>query len=42
MIEAPTVEQPKGLRERIGQSRFGTLLVLAVTAALVMGGAYLI
>jgi peroxiredoxin len=42
MIEAPTVEQPKGLRARVGQSRLGTLLVLAVTAAVVMGGSLLL
>jgi len=37
-----TVGQPKGLRERVGQSRLGTVLVLAVTAAIVTGGAYLV
>jgi cytochrome c biogenesis protein CcmG/thiol:disulfide interchange protein DsbE len=37
-----TVVHPKGVRERVRSSRFGTLLVLAVTAALVMGGAYLV
>lgn len=38
----PTDTQPTGLRERIRNSWLGTLLVLAVTAALVMGGAYLV
>ena len=42
MSPATTTGQPKGLRQRVGQSRLGTLLVLAVTAALVMGGAYVI
>jgi thiol-disulfide isomerase/thioredoxin len=37
-----TAVHPKGVRERIRNSRFGTLLVLAVTAALVMGGTYLV
>jgi peroxiredoxin len=37
-----TVVHPRGVRERVRNSRFGTLLVLAVTAALVMGGAYLV
>jgi cytochrome c biogenesis protein CcmG, thiol:disulfide interchange protein DsbE len=37
-----TVVHPKGVRERVRNSRFGTILVLAVTAALVMGGAYLV
>jgi len=36
------VGQPKGSRKRVGQSRLGTLLVLAVTAAAVMVGAYLV
>jgi cytochrome c biogenesis protein CcmG/thiol:disulfide interchange protein DsbE len=39
---ASTVEKPKGTRPKLGQSRLGTLLVLAVTAAIVMGGAYLV
>jgi peroxiredoxin len=42
MSPATTAGQPKGLRQRVGQSRLGTLLVLAVTAAMVMGGAYVI
>ena len=42
MSSETTVVQPKSLRERVGQSRLGTLLVLAVTAAVVMGGAYLV
>ena len=37
-----TVEKPKGTGPKFGQSRLGTLLVLAVTAAIVMGGAYLL
>jgi cytochrome c biogenesis protein CcmG, thiol:disulfide interchange protein DsbE len=37
-----TVEKPKGTRPKVGQSRLGTLVVLAVTAAIVMGGAYLL
>lgn len=37
-----TVDQPNGVRERIRDSRLGTVLVLAVTAAVVMGGAYLV
>ncbi|MEP7194348.1 MAG: TlpA disulfide reductase family protein [Actinomycetota bacterium] len=42
MSQDTTVEPPKSLRERVGQSRLGTLLVLAVTAAIVLGGAYLV
>jgi peroxiredoxin len=42
MSQVTTDEPPKSLRERVGQSRLGTLLVLAVTAAIVMGGAYLV
>jgi cytochrome c biogenesis protein CcmG/thiol:disulfide interchange protein DsbE len=34
--------QQKGWRERIRESRLGTLLVLAVTAAIVMAGVYLV
>ena len=41
-IPAPTVEKPKGAGPKIGQSRLGTLLVLAVTAAILMVGAYLV
>ena len=36
------VDQPRGLQERIRESRLGTVLVLSVTAALVMAGAYLV
>ena len=42
MSQVETVNPPRGLQERIRDSRLGTLLVLAVTAALVMGGAYLV
>ncbi|HYO19208.1 MAG TPA: TlpA disulfide reductase family protein [Dermatophilaceae bacterium] len=42
MSPVTTVDQPKGLRERVRDSRLGTLLVLAVTAAIVMGGTYLV
>jgi cytochrome c biogenesis protein CcmG/thiol:disulfide interchange protein DsbE len=34
--------QQRGWRERIRESRLGTLLVLAVTAAIVMAGAYMV
>jgi cytochrome c biogenesis protein CcmG/thiol:disulfide interchange protein DsbE len=37
-----TVSQQRSWQQRIRESRFGTLLVLAVTAAIVMGGAYLV
>src|SRR6185436_1925254 len=37
-----TVHQQRGWRERIRESRLGTVLVLAVTAAIVMGGASLV
>ena len=40
--DTPPVSPPKGWQQRIRESRFGTVLVLAVTAALVMGGAYLV
>jgi cytochrome c biogenesis protein CcmG, thiol:disulfide interchange protein DsbE len=40
MSPETTVAQPKSVGKRVGQSRLGTLLVLAVTAAVVMGGAY--
>jgi len=36
------VDQPKGARERVRDSRLGTLVVLLVTAAIVMGGVYLV
>ncbi len=42
MSTETTVVPPKNVRQRIGQSRLGTLLVLAVTAAVVMGGVYLV
>jgi len=35
-----TVNQPRGPRERIRESRLGTLLVLVLTAAIVMAGAW--
>jgi cytochrome c biogenesis protein CcmG, thiol:disulfide interchange protein DsbE len=38
----PQASPPKGWQQRIRESRFGTVLVLAVTAALVMVGAYLV
>ena len=38
----PTADRQRGLRERIRESRLGTLLVLAVTAAIVMAGAYVV
>jgi cytochrome c biogenesis protein CcmG/thiol:disulfide interchange protein DsbE len=42
MSPLPTVAKPKTWQQRIRESRLGTLLVLAVTAAIVIGGAYLI
>jgi cytochrome c biogenesis protein CcmG/thiol:disulfide interchange protein DsbE len=36
------VNQQRGWRERIRESRMGTLLVLGVTAAIVMAGAYVV
>jgi cytochrome c biogenesis protein CcmG/thiol:disulfide interchange protein DsbE len=42
MSSVGTASRPRSRRERIRESRLGTLLVLAVTAALVMGGAYLL
>ena len=38
----PQASPPKGWQQRIRESRFGTVLVLAVTAALVMVGAYFV
>jgi len=38
----PPASPPKGWQQRIRDSRFGTVLVLAVTAAIVMVGAYLV
>ena len=42
MSQVTTVDRPKGMRERLRNSRLGTLLVLAVTAGIVMVGAYLV
>jgi cytochrome c biogenesis protein CcmG/thiol:disulfide interchange protein DsbE len=42
MSQVTTVGRPNGWRQRTRDSRFGTLLVLAVTAAIVMAGAYLV
>jgi cytochrome c biogenesis protein CcmG/thiol:disulfide interchange protein DsbE len=42
MSPVARVGQPGSWQQRIRESRFGTLLVLAVTAAIVMGGAYLV
>ena len=42
MSPVGTIAQQKSWQQRIRESRFGTLLVLAVTAAIVMGGAYLV
>jgi cytochrome c biogenesis protein CcmG, thiol:disulfide interchange protein DsbE len=39
---APQASPPKGWQQRIRESRLGTVLVLAVTAAIVMVGAYLV
>ncbi len=41
-LDTMVAQQEKGWRERIRDSRLGTLIVLAVTAALVMTGAYLV
>ena len=38
----PAVVKPQNWQQRLRESRKGTLLVLAVTAALVMGGVYLV
>jgi cytochrome c biogenesis protein CcmG/thiol:disulfide interchange protein DsbE len=38
----PQVSPPKGWQQRLRESRLGTVLVLAVTAAIVMGGVYLV
>jgi len=40
MSSVGTASRPRSRRERLRESRLGTMLVLAVTAALVMGGAY--
>jgi cytochrome c biogenesis protein CcmG/thiol:disulfide interchange protein DsbE len=42
MSPRPTAGKRKSWQQRIGQSRLGTLFVLAVTAVTVLGGAYLI
>lgn len=42
MSEVTTVSRPKGWQQRIRESRLGTILVLAVTAAVVMAGVYLV
>jgi peroxiredoxin len=42
MSPLPKVTKPKSWQQRIRESRGGTLLVLAVTAAVVMGGVYLL
>ena len=42
MSPLPTVTKPKSWQQRIRESRLGTLSVLAVTATIVIGGAYLI
>lgn len=39
---APPVSPPRGWQQRVRESRFGTLLVLAVTAVIVIFGAYLV
>ncbi|MHB8275239.1 MAG: TlpA family protein disulfide reductase [Dermatophilaceae bacterium] len=41
MSQVTTVSRPKGWQQRIRESRLGTLLILAVTAAVVIVGAYL-
>src|SRR5450759_1951998 len=42
MTEAETVARHKNWRQRVRESRFGTLLVIAVTAAIVVAGAYFV
>jgi cytochrome c biogenesis protein CcmG, thiol:disulfide interchange protein DsbE len=42
MSTVTTVSPPRSWQQRVRESRFGTLLVLAVTAAIVMGGVYLV
>jgi cytochrome c biogenesis protein CcmG, thiol:disulfide interchange protein DsbE len=39
---SPLASPARSWQQRVRESRFGTLLVLAVTAAIVMGGAYLV
>ena len=40
--DVPPVSPPKGWQQRIRESRFGTVLVLAVTAGLGIAGAFLV
>jgi cytochrome c biogenesis protein CcmG, thiol:disulfide interchange protein DsbE len=42
MIPVATARPPRSWQQRIRESRLGTVLVLAVTAAIVMSGAYLV
>jgi cytochrome c biogenesis protein CcmG, thiol:disulfide interchange protein DsbE len=42
MSTVTTVGPPRSWQQRVRESRFGTLLVLTITAVLVMGGAYLV
>ncbi|MHB1475182.1 MAG: peroxiredoxin family protein [Dermatophilaceae bacterium] len=42
MSQVTTGSRPKGWQQRIRESRLGTFLVLAVTAAVVMLGAYMV
>jgi peroxiredoxin len=42
MSTVTTVTKPRSWQQRVRESRFGTLLVLAVTAAIVTVGAYLV
>jgi peroxiredoxin len=42
MTPATTASQQRSWQQRIRESRLGTVLVLAVTAAVVMGGTYLV
>ncbi len=42
MSSLPTLAKPKTWQQSLRESRLGTLLVLAVTAAIVLGGVYLV
>jgi cytochrome c biogenesis protein CcmG, thiol:disulfide interchange protein DsbE len=42
MSEVKTMARPKSWQQRIRDSRYGTILVLAVTAAIVVAGAYFV
>jgi cytochrome c biogenesis protein CcmG/thiol:disulfide interchange protein DsbE len=42
MSTVTTVGPPRSWQQRVRESRFGTLLVLTITALLVMGGAYMV